>query len=384
MNFSQGVFILPYRKSGEHIMIGWQFKEYVPGEGEGSTFDKLFKIFQELMLHTSGDVDEALSWLNELDREYGLTDEEYGMGDFIQDLIDKGYLRQEQPGVPNYTPSSKLEISLRKKSLEDVFGQLKKTKRGNHDTKFGGRGDERTADLRPFEFGDQLDRLAISESIRNAQINHGIDDFFLTQEDLEVKETLYQSQMSTVLMIDISHSMILYGEDRITPAKRVAMALSEFITTRYPKDTLDVLVFGNDAWPIEVKDLPYLEVGPYHTNTVAGLELAMDLLRRRRNPNKQIFMITDGKPTCIKKGKRYYKNSFGLDRKIVNRTLNLAARCRKLDIPITTFMIARDPYLVNFVDQFTRANNGKAFYSSLQGLGEFIFRDYKNNKTRRG
>lgn len=365
-------------------MIGWQFKEYVPGEGEGSTFDKLFKIFQELMLHTSGDVDEALSWLNELDREYGLTDEEYGMGDFIQDLIDKGYLRQEQPGVPNYTPSSKLEISLRKKSLEDVFGQLKKTKRGNHDTKFGGRGDERTADLRPFEFGDQLDRLAISESIRNAQINHGIDDFFLTQEDLEVKETLYQSQMSTVLMIDISHSMILYGEDRITPAKRVAMALSEFITTRYPKDTLDVLVFGNDAWPIEVKDLPYLEVGPYHTNTVAGLELAMDLLRRRRNPNKQIFMITDGKPTCIKKGKRYYKNSFGLDRKIVNRTLNLAARCRKLDIPITTFMIARDPYLVNFVDQFTRANNGKAFYSSLQGLGEFIFRDYKNNKTRRG
>jgi len=172
----------------------------------------------------------------------------------------------------------------------------------------------------------------------------------------------------------------LYGEDRITPAKKVAMALAELITTRYPKDTLDIIVFGNDAWPIEIKDLPYLQVGPYHTNTVAGVQLAMDILRRRRNPNKQIFMITDGKPTCIKKGNDYYKNSFGLDRKIVSRTLNLATRCRKLNIPITTFMIARDPYLMKFVEQFTKANNGKAFYSSLKGLGEFIFRDYKNNR----
>ncbi|MFK7932003.1 MAG: VWA domain-containing protein, partial [Saprospiraceae bacterium] len=224
---------------------------------------------------------------------------------------------------------------------------------------------------------------AVSESLRNAQINHGIDDFQLNMNDLEVYETYYQSQTSTVLMIDISHSMILYGEDRITPAKKVAMALAEFITTRYPKDTLDVIVFGNDAWQIEVKDLPYLEVGPYHTNTVAGIELAMDILRRRRNPNKQIFMITDGKPTCIKRGKKYYKNPYGLDRKIISRTLNLATRCRKLDIPITTFMIARDPYLVKFVNQFTATNNGKAFYSSLQGLGEFIFRDYKSNKQKR-
>jgi uncharacterized protein with von Willebrand factor type A (vWA) domain len=177
--------------------------------------------------------------------------------------------------------------------------------------------------------------------------------------------------------------MILYGEDRITPAKKVAMALAELIKTRYPKDTLDVIVFGNDSWKIEIKDLPYLQVGPYHTNTVAGLELAMDILRRRKNPNKQIMMITDGKPTCIKKGKKYYKNAFGLDRKILNRTLGLAVKCRKLQIPITTFMIASDPYLRNFVDQFTRANQGKAFYSGLQGLGEFIFMDYKDNKKKR-
>jgi len=364
-------------------MIGWRFSEFVPGQEGASTFEQLLKLFQELLLHTSGDVSEALSWLTELDKEYKLTDENYGMADFIQDLIDKGYIQQDGPGNPNFVPSVKMEVALRKKAFEDIFDQLKKSKRGNHNTRFGGAGDEVTSERRPYEFGDQLDKLAMSETLRNAQINHGIDDFKLTQGDLEVYETHYQSQMSTVLMIDISHSMILYGEDRITPAKKVAMALSEFITTRYPKDTLDILVFGNDAWQIEIKDLPYLQVGPYHTNTVAGLQLAMDILRRRRNPNKQVFMITDGKPTCIKKGKRYYKNSFGLDRKIVNRTLSLAMRCRKLDIPITTFMIARDPYLVRFVEQFTKANNGKAFYSSLQGLGEFIFRDYKNNKSRR-
>jgi Ca-activated chloride channel family protein len=363
-------------------MIGWRFKQYVPSEEEGTPFERLLKMFQELLVFTSGDVSEALSWLTQLDKEYKLTTDDYGMADFIQDLIDKGYIQPQGDGDPSFVPSAKMEIALRKKALSDIFGDLKKTKRGNHNTRFSGGGDETTSELRPFEFGDKLDHLAISESLRNAQINHGIDDFKLTNDDLEVRETYYQSQMSTVLMIDISHSMILYGEDRITPAKKVAMALSEYITTRFPKDTLDIIVFGNDAWPIEIKDLPYLQVGPYHTNTVAGLELAMDILRRRRNPNKQIFMITDGKPTCLKRGKKYYKNSFGLDRKIVNRTLNLAGRLRKLNVPVTTFMIAQDPYLVDFVDQFTRTNGGKAFYSSLQGLGEFIFRDYKNNKKR--
>lgn len=364
-------------------MIGWRFAEYIPDGTEGASFEKLLQLFQELLVYTSGDVSEALAWLTELDKEYKLTDENYGMADFIQDLIDKGYIDQKDPKNPQFIPTAKMEVAMRQRALEDIFGQLKKSQRGKHNTKHSGQGDEQTADLRPYQFGDRLDQIDMSATIRNAQINHGIGDFRLTQDDLEIKETLYQSQMSTVLMIDISHSMILYGEDRITPAKKVAMALSELITTRYPKDTLDIIVFGNDAWRIEIKDLPYLKVGPYHTNTVAGLELAMDILRRRKSTNKQIFMITDGKPTCIKRGKKYYKNSFGLDRKIINRTLNLAQRCRKLDIPITTFMIARDPYLKQFVEQFTAANNGKAFYSSLKGLGEFIFQDYKNNKNKR-
>ena len=366
-------------------MKGWRFSKYVPDPEGEDPFERLLKIFKELLIHTSGDVSEALSWLTELDRQYNLTDNNYGMADFIQDLIDKGLISRNRNDdqKPSFTPTSKMEVALRRQALDDIFDQLKKSKRGEHNTKVSGEGDEITSELRPFQFGDKLDNISMTESLKNSYINHGIDDFRMTESDLQVHETYYQSQTSTVLMIDISHSMILYGEDRITPAKKVAMALSELIITRYPKDTLDIIVFGNDAWQIEIKDLPYLEVGPYHTNTVAGLELAMDILRKRKNPNKQIMMITDGKPTCIKKGKKYYKNSFGLDKTILNRTLGLAVKCRKLQIPITTFMIARDPYLVHFVDQFTNANNGKAFYSSLQGLGEFIFMDYKRNKRRR-
>ncbi|MEZ4918226.1 MAG: VWA domain-containing protein [Saprospiraceae bacterium] len=363
-------------------MPAFRFSDYRPGSDQ-STFDRLFQIFQELMLYTSGNVDEALSWLTELDKEYHLTTPEYGIGDFIQDLEDKGYLGRNGQGEGGRGPTSKLELSIRQKALDDIFGDLKKAKSGNHNTGSIGRGDELTSDVRPYEFGDSLDQLAVTNSLRNAYINHGIDSFHLTQEDLEVQETYFQSQMSSVLMIDISHSMILYGEDRITPAKKVALALAEFIQTRFPKDTLDIIVFGNDAWPIELKEIPYLEVGPYHTNTVAGLELAMDILKRRRNPNKQIFMITDGKPTCLKIGKKYYKNSFGLDKKIVNRCLNLARQCKKLQIPITTFMIARDPYLVRFVEAFTETNNGKAFYSSLQGLGNFVLESYKSRKRKR-
>ena len=162
------------------------------------------------------------------------------------------------------------------------------------------------------------------------------------------------------------------------------MALAELITTKYPKDTLDIVVFGNDAWQVTIKDLPYLQVGPYHTNTVAGLELALDILRRKKNPNKQVFMITDGKPSCLReRDGSYYRNSFGLDPKIVVRTLNLAAAARKAKVPITTFMIAQDPYLQQFVKDFTAASQGRAFYTSLKGLGDYIFEDYETNRRKR-
>ncbi|MEJ2505699.1 MAG: VWA domain-containing protein [Ignavibacteriaceae bacterium] len=259
---------------------------------------------------------------------------------------------------------------------------MRKSVRGNHSTPYSGHGDELTSERREYNFGDTLDQIDATSSIKNAQINHGLDDFKLTENDLEIEEHDYKVINSTVLMIDISHSMILYGEDRITPAKKVAIALSELITTKYPKDTLDIIVFGNDAWQINIKDLPYLEVGPFHTNTVAGLELANDILRKRKTNNKQIFMITDGKPTCLKFGIKYYKNSFGLDRRIVNKTLDQAARCRRLGITITTFMIARDPYLQQFVREFTQTNHGRAYYSNLNGLGDFIFEDYIRNRRK--
>ena len=224
----------------------------------------------------------------------------------------------------------------------------------------------------------------VTESLRNMYTRTGSGELDLQSEDLVVKNTLNKSQMSTVLMIDISHSMILYGEDRITPAKRVAMALSELILTRYPKDTLDILVFGNDAKPISIKELPYLKVGPYHTNTVAGLQLAMDMLSKKKNNNKQILMITDGKPSCLKMPDgSYYKNSAGLDQKIVKKCYTMAKQARKLKIPITTFMIARDSYLQHFIREFTKANNGKAFYTGLDNLGEMIFEDYETNKKRK-
>jgi len=362
-------------------MTGLLFTKYIPEDDGKSPFKKLLDLFLDLLNYTNGDAAEALSWLTQLDNQYQLTDEDYGIGDFIEDLKAQGYIKENDlDGTIKISP--KTEQVIRKRSLDEVFGKLKKSKQGNHNTFKSGQGDEPNSETRQYEFGDAPETIDYTGSLRNAFVNRGIESFSMHQDDLEIYEADFKSQTSTVMMIDISHSMILYGEDRITPAKKVAMAMSELITTRYPKDTLDIVVFGNDAWQIEMKDLPYLEVGPYHTNTVAGLELSMELLRRRKNPNKQIFMITDGKPTCLKVGRRYYKNAFGIDHRILNKTLNLGSQLKRLKIPVITFMIANDPYLQAFVRQFTEVNQGKAFYSTLDGLGNFVFEDYERNKRK--
>ena len=363
-------------------MIGHRFSRFEPPKDDGaSDFERLLKIFMELLLITSGNAGEALQWLTDVDRQYKLTRPGYGIGDFIEDLKKNGYLKEE--GAPGeFRVTAKSEQTIRQSALDEIFGKLRKSRTGDHKTFLPGRGDESTTDTRAFEFGDSPEQIAVTDSLRNAQINHGLDDFRLAEQDLEIRESEFKTQTSTVLMIDISHSMILYGEDRITPAKKVAMALAELITRKYPKDTLDVIVFGDDARQIEIKDLPYLQVGPFHTNTVAGLELSMDILRKRKNPNKQIFMVTDGKPTCIKEGIRYYKNSFGIDSKILAKTLTLAGQLRKLKIPVTTFMLATDPWLKSFVREFTEANNGQAYYSGLKGLGKLVFEDFRRNRRR--
>ncbi|WP_292009414.1 VWA domain-containing protein [Chryseobacterium sp.] len=373
-----------------NLKKGFIFSKHIPEEI--SPFDRVFDVFKDLLTHTSGDVEEAFEWLDMLDKEYDIFNEDYTLEDFEEDLKKRGYIKEEKDpedgssgsGKGKNIMTAKLESALREYALDQIFGKLKKSGRGNHRTNKTGVGDEKDGENRSFQYGDDLSAVNITESLKNAQVNNGISDLRLTEEDLIVEETKHKAQMSTVLMIDISHSMILYGEDRITPAKKVAMALVELIKRKYPKDSIDIIVFGNEAWPIKIKDLPYLKVGPYHTNTVAGLELAMDILRRKRNTNKQIFMITDGKPSCIRlPSGEFYKNSVGLDEVIVNQCLNRAAQARKLKIPITTFMIAQDPYLRQFVKLFTAQNGGKAFLTGLSDLGDMIFEDYERNRIKR-
>ncbi|WP_261512766.1 vWA domain-containing protein [Chryseobacterium paludis] len=369
---------------------GFTFSKHIPEEV--SNFDRVFDIFKDLLTHTSGDIEEAFEWLDMLNKEYDIFDDGYTIEDFEEDLRKRGYIKKEDDpedgnsgsGKGKNILTAKLEAALREYALDQIFGKLKKSGVGNHRTSKTGVGDERDGENRTYQYGDDLSLVNMTESLKNAQINNGISDLRLTEDDLIVEETKHKAQMSTVLMIDISHSMILYGEDRITPAKKVAMALVELINRKYPKDSIDIIVFGNEAWPIKVKDLPYLKVGPYHTNTVAGLELAMDILRRKRNTNKQIFMITDGKPSCIQLPTgEFYMNSNGLDEMIVSQCLNRAAQARKLKIPITTFMIAQDPYLRQFVEAFTAQNKGKAFLTGLSGLGQMIFEDYEKNRIKR-
>ena len=365
-------------------MKGVIFKKFIGliKDLNAKNFEDLLKIYQQLLLITSGDFNKTISIMTELDRKHNFTPENYGIGDFIEDLKKKGYIK-ENPNDQEIKITKKSELELRHSALDEIFGKLKKDKSGSHMTNTFGSSLDFDSSTKPYEFGDNLENIAFNESIKNAQKNYGIENFKLAETDLETYESDQKSQTSTVLLIDISHSMILYGEDRITPAKKVAMALSEMIMRKYKKDTLDVVVFGNDAWEVKIKDIPYLSVGPYHTNTIAGLELAMDLLRRRKNKNKQIFMITDGKPTCMKVGINYYKNAFGLDPKILNKTYNLAAVCKKNGVRINTFMIASDPYLMEFVEKFTEINDGSAYFADLQNLGSMIFKDYNRNKDKR-
>jgi Ca-activated chloride channel family protein len=177
--------------------------------------------------------------------------------------------------------------------------------------------------------------------------------------------------------------MVLYGEDRITPAKTVALAMTELITSKYPNDWLGVLVFGDRATRIELADIPGIQAGPFHTNTCEALQVARGMLARRRHPNKQVFLITDGKPSAITEGHGVYKNPYGLDLKIVNRTLAEADLCRRQNVVITTFMIASDPTLQQFVEQLTRVNRGRAYFANPYDLGEFILADYVANRRRR-
>ena len=273
------------------------------------------------------------------------------------------------------------ERRIRRSALEEIFSSLGKSGPGLHSVPRAGTGTETLPETRPWEFGDELSRLDGLRSVANAA-RRDPEELALTADDLEVWEVEHQSACATAIAIDISHSMILYGEDRFTPAKKVALALTELILRKYPKDTIDVVLFGDEARPVPIEHLSRAQVGPYHTNTKAGLALSRQILSRRKSRNRQIFLITDGKPSCIAEGGRLYKNPFGLDLKIVNRTLEEAERCRRDGIQLTTFMIATDPALVDFVDTLTKVARGRAYYASPTDLGTFIFRDYIRNRRK--
>jgi Ca-activated chloride channel homolog len=342
--------------------------------------ENLISIFSYLLIQTNGDIQEALDWLEQLDIDYQLFDKDLSFGDFVDELKKQGYIAEKE-GMKILT--SKGSQKMRTDALKKIFSGLKPDTSGYHETNKTGRGIEKVSDLKKYEFGDQVTNIDLTSTIKNAFLKSGINNFRLEEEDIDVYETEHMTSCATVLMIDISHSMILYGEDRITPAKEVALALSELILTRYPKDKMNIVVFGDDAKEISIRDLPFLTVGPFHTNTKAGLRLSRQILRKKGNVNKQIFMITDGKPSALfTDDGRIYKNSFGLDPRIVNKTLDEAVACRKDKIKITTFMIAQDYYLVNFIEEFTKANNGKAYYSDLDNLGQNIFVDYLKNRKR--
>ncbi len=328
----------------------------------------------------------------------------------IQRMVEEGYLNvSEQPQMPgNYSEmkpgegkiddareaARQVEFSLTGKgidflgyrTLRQLLGAMGKSAFGSHETPHLDTGVEAEAASRPYEFGDTLN-LDIPATLKSALAREGLRDdgtLPLDYGDLHVHQAEYRSSCATVLMLDTSHSMILYGEDRFTPAKKVALALTHLIRTQFPGDTLKVVTFGDTAEEIPIGRLAHAQVGPFHTNTAAGLQLARRLLMAQNKDMRQIVMITDGKPSAVTlPDGRVYKNSMGLDHFVLKETFHEVGACRKSGILINTFMLARDPALVSFVNQVSAIARGKAYFTSTMTLGQYIMRDFLRRKTKR-
>src|SRR5450432_883291 len=329
--------------------------------------------------------------------------------DLIQKLMDRmaeeGYITPQQP--PQITPppqtsargqvgqaqereaEARFEITdktidfLGFKTLQDLLGSLGRSSFGRHDTRDLATGIETSGASRKYEFGDTLN-MDVSETLFNAVRRDGAKvPIEITYSDLMVHQCEYHSSCATVVLLDCSHSMILYGEDRFTPAKRVAMALSHLIRTQYPGDTLSLVLFHDSAEEMPISQLARVKVGPYYTNTREGLRVAQRVLERQRKDMKQIVMITDGKPSALTlPDGRIYKNAFGLDPLVVSETLKEVARCKRSNIMINTFMLASDLGLVQFVQRVTEMCRGKAYFTTPDTLGEYLLMDYMQRKLR--
>ena len=309
----------------------------------------------------------------------------------VQKLVDEGYINTEQPAGGTGKGESRVEVKVTDKSidflgfktLKDLLGSLGHASFGAHDTRDMATGVESSGSAKRYEFGDTLN-LDIGATLFSALRREGVKlPLNLEYEDLYVHQAEYQSSCATVLMLDCSHSMILYGEDRFTPAKKVALALAHLIRTQYPGDTLRCVLFHDSAEELRLEELARVQVGPYYTNTREGLILAQRLLAQERKDMKQIIMITDGKPSALTLDDgRVYRNAFGLDPLVISRTLEEVSRCKRQGILINTFMLASDYGLVNFIQTVTELCRGKAYFTTPYTLGQYLLMDYMNRKTR--
>ncbi len=366
--------------------------------------------FQDLD-HTVADLEEALRRVlesgdlfeNDLQRQIDQMSEEGRLDEFIQQLIqrmeEENYISTEPTKDPANAQTSgskgdaqgeaRFEVTdksldfLGYKTLRDLLGSLGKSSLGRHDTNYAATGIEASGGSRPYEFGDVLN-IDSTATLTSAIAREGLKlPLNIEYGDLHVHECDFQSSCATVVMLDCSHSMILYGEDRFTPAKRVAMALSHLIRMQYPGDSLSLVLFHDSAEELPVSQLAQVQVGPYYTNTREGLRVAQRILRAQRKDMKQIVMITDGKPSALTlPDGRIYKNAFGLDPLVISETLEEVARCKRQNIMINTFMLASDFGLMQFVQKVTAMCRGKAYFTTPDRLGEYLLLDYMQRRTR--
>ncbi|HEY8669792.1 MAG TPA: VWA domain-containing protein, partial [Terriglobales bacterium] len=361
-------------QSGFHDYLSY----YDPPNGE-HTLDELRRALEQALLEGDLLTDELREQLQQMQAEGSL---EELIEQLIQRMQQEDYISIDQPHDPAKRPSvggqvgeaqpqTRFEITdksldfLGYKTLRDLLGSLGKSSFGRHDTRDMATGIESSGASRRYEFGDTLN-LDITATLSNAIQREGLAlPLNIEYRDLQVHQCEYQSSCATVLMLDCSHSMILYGEDRFTPAKKVAMALSHLLRTQYPGDSLSLILFHDSAEEIPLSQLARVKVGPYYTNTREGLRLAQRILQRQRKDMKQIVMITDGKPSALTlEDGRIYKNAFGLDPLVVSQTLEEVSKCKRAGILINTFMLASDYGLVQFVQKVTEMCRGKAYFTT--------------------
>jgi Ca-activated chloride channel family protein len=402
-----------------------QLSDYMLDSG----FQNPWMQFSEMNEHTLENLREAMRQALEMgDFEQELRDRidqmnadgqmEQLIEQLMQRMEQQDYIRIDAPEDParmSNTPGSvsdgegqaqaRFEVTdksldfLGYKTLQDLLGSLGRASAGRHDTRHQATGVETNGSIRPYEFGDtlnldanatlaaaitsQAEKWIDEERAGEPSEHHGVWPIEIDYPHLHVQQSDYQSSCATVVMLDCSHSMILYGEDRFTPAKRVAMALSHLIRTQYPGDTLNLVLFHDSAEEVPVSQLARVKVGPHYTNTREGLRLARSILNRQRKEMRQIVMITDGKPSALTlPDGRIYKNAFGLDPLVLSETLEEVARCRRSGILINTFMLASDPGLVQFVQRVSAMCRGKAYFTTPQTLGNYLMMDFLNRKMK--